>query len=230
MADQRDRIGNKIVYIGAGNVRRSQECSIHYFRFCFPAMSSTDGLQIANAGSDVEKQSFRLPTAPKVAGWKIPVALGLAASTFSLIFNACLLLLYGTSLASSAQNPRSMNGFSSQQNDCDADQCGPANASHRSPYSSRIGEIYIGSCDTAQSLDTWLHLGINVLAALLLGASNIAMQCLSAPKRADIDRLHALGQAVDIGIANFRNWRVMNKRRRVLWIVLGLSSLPLHFL
>lgn len=54
------------------------------------------------------------------------------------------------------------------------------------------------------------------------------MQCLSAPTRKEIDRAHARGVWLDIGIPSVRNLRYISKRRVLIWALLGLSSLPLH--
>ena len=54
-----------------------------------------------------------------------------------------------------------------------------------------IGTIYQGSCTKSKSLTLWIHLVINILGTLLLGASNYAMQCLSSPTREDVDKAHA---------------------------------------
>jgi hypothetical protein len=41
--------------------------------------------------------------------------------------------------------------------------------------------IYQGKCDKVKNLDIGVHLVINFLCTLLLGACNYAMQCISAP-------------------------------------------------
>ena len=74
------------------------------------------------------------------------------------------------------------------------------------------------------------HLGINVVSSLLLGASNVAMQCLVAPSRNDVDAAHRIGLSLDIGVNGFKNWQSMSSLRRYLWIVLIASTLPLHLL
>lgn len=81
-----------------------------------------------------------------------------------------------------------------------------------------------------KKLDLWLHLVINLLSTLLLGASNYTMQCLSAPTRNDINKAHQQRVSVDIGIPSVRNLRRISWRRVVLWWLLGLSSIPLHFM
>lgn len=87
-----------------------------------------------------------------------------------------------------------------------------------------------GNCDTVQKVDIALHLVINVLSTCLLSASNYAMQCLSAPNRREVDLSHAKRRWLDIGVLSLRNLRRINTDRVWLWILLGSSSLPLHFL
>lgn len=96
--------------------------------------------------------------------------------------------------------------------------------------SNGIGELYQGSCDKVQSYSSWLHLGINILSTLLLRASNLCMQLLSAPTRKELDQAHRAGQWMDIGVPSLRNLRRISKRRVATWAVLGISSLLFHFL
>ena len=90
--------------------------------------------------------------------------------------------------------------------------------------------IFKGSCDRMKTIDTWSHLGINVLSTLVLGASNAAMQLIVAPSRDDIRKAHAQSRTVDIGIHGLRNWRFMSRRRRSIWILLLVTTIPLHLL
>ena len=89
--------------------------------------------------------------------------------------------------------------------------------------------LFKGSYSQVQTIYTWSHLGINILSTLLLGSSNAAMQCLSAPTRNEIDEMHSMGDWLDIGISGF-SWKAMKLWRKILWISLALSSLPLHLL
>lgn len=91
-----------------------------------------------------------------------------------------------------------------------------------------IGTLYDGSCSKVKNLGTWLHLAINILGTALLSASNYTQQCLVAPTRGEIDKTHAKGEWMDIGIPSLRNLRRISTRRLVLWLILGLSSVPLH--
>ena len=92
------------------------------------------------------------------------------------------------------------------------------------------GTLLDGNCTQARQLNTGLHLLINAFSTVLLAASNYCMQCLSAPTRKEIDRAHAMGHALDVGIPSTKNLRFINKKRTLMWAILGLSSLPLHLL
>ncbi|KIX98119.1 uncharacterized protein Z520_06199 [Fonsecaea multimorphosa CBS 102226] len=97
-------------------------------------------------------------------------------------------------------------------------------------HGSSLVEIYNGHCGKVESLDIWIHLAINTLSTLLLGGSNYCMQCLSAPSREDVDRAHARGEYLDVGVPSVRNLRRIARRKVILWWALGLSSIPLHLM
>ena len=93
-----------------------------------------------------------------------------------------------------------------------------------------LGTLQDGSCKRTMSLTNWIHIAINVLSTLLLGASNYSMQCLSAPTRSEVDKAHSQGIWLDIGVPSVRNLRRLSTPRIVLWWLLAISSLPLHLL
>jgi hypothetical protein len=93
-----------------------------------------------------------------------------------------------------------------------------------------IQTLFAGSCSRAHTISTFLHLLINVLSTILLGASNYCMQCLSAPTRTEVDRAHRKKIWLDIGVPSTRNLKQISSKRMLLWLILGLSSLPLHLL
>jgi hypothetical protein len=96
--------------------------------------------------------------------------------------------------------------------------------------STKNGHIFQGSCKVSQRLNIGIHLIINVLSTLLLGASNFSMQCLCAPTRREIDLSHKEGLWLDVGVQSFRNIRSRSLHKRWLWLTLWLSSVPLHLL
>uniref|UniRef100_A0A8H7N3W2 DUF6536 domain-containing protein n=1 Tax=Bionectria ochroleuca TaxID=29856 RepID=A0A8H7N3W2_BIOOC len=95
-------------------------------------------------------------------------------------------------------------------------------------YTSNVAPISVGNCGYIKKLGIGIHLVINIVSTLLLGASNYCMQTISAPSRDDVDRAHAKGSWVDIGIPSLRNLRFIRKRRAFVWFCLGVTSIPLH--
>ncbi|EME79722.1 uncharacterized protein MYCFIDRAFT_115582, partial [Pseudocercospora fijiensis CIRAD86] len=103
-------------------------------------------------------------------------------------------------------------------------------AAAKFPVLDGIGVAYEGSCEVVDHWTTWLHILINGLSSLLLSASNYTMQALAAPTRAEVDRAHAKGDWVDIGVASVRNLSRIKWLRIVLWWILAVSSVPIHLL
>lgn len=54
------------------------------------------------------------------------------------------------------------------------------------------------------------------------------MQVLAAPNREDVNRAHAKGRWLHIGVPNTHNLRYIGKDRAFIYWVLFLSSTPLH--
>ena len=96
--------------------------------------------------------------------------------------------------------------------------------------SNEKGVFFEGDCVYVKRLNTGLHLAINILSTIILAGSNYTMQCLSAPTRSEIDAAHRRKPAVhlDVGILSIRNLSYISERRTFLWLLLGLSSVPLH--
>ena len=93
-----------------------------------------------------------------------------------------------------------------------------------------IGDAYEGDCGVVNMWSTGLHLLINGLSSALFSASNYTMQCLAAPTRRECDAAHARGSWLDIGVPSVRNLFHIQRSRRVAWILLAFSSIPIHFL
>jgi hypothetical protein len=92
------------------------------------------------------------------------------------------------------------------------------------------GAIQRGDCKTAKRANLWLQLLINVLSTTLLAGSNAFIQAFSSPTREEIDRAHAQGSWVRIGIINFRNFAHISWRKWSVCIILAASSIPFHLL
>ncbi|RAK99587.1 uncharacterized protein BO80DRAFT_384743 [Aspergillus ibericus CBS 121593] len=90
--------------------------------------------------------------------------------------------------------------------------------------------IYEGSCSRAKAWTTGLHLLINVLGTIILGASSYCMQCLTAPSRTEVDRAHEERVWLHIGVASPRNLAWAGRFRVTLWLLLAASSLPIHLI
>lgn len=94
-----------------------------------------------------------------------------------------------------------------------------------------IGTVSNGSCKTVARFSAIIHVAINVLGTLLLGASNYTMQCLSSPTRQDIDNAHLREDWLDIGVVGIRNVLGRIPRiRSVFWTLLATTSIPIHLL
>ena len=90
--------------------------------------------------------------------------------------------------------------------------------------------LYDGSCDKVRQLNVVVHLVINLLSTVLLSASDYCMQCCSAPTREEIDKCHLQQAWLDVGVQSVRNLAKIDRKRAILWGLLGISSLPLHLL
>lgn len=93
-----------------------------------------------------------------------------------------------------------------------------------------VSTAFMGDCTVAARTTTALHLLINLLSSLLLGASNYCMQRLVAPTRKEIDIAHLKKKWLDVGVPSVRNLVSISTRRLAIWLLLGLTSMPLHFL
>ncbi|KAF2496744.1 hypothetical protein BU16DRAFT_537894 [Lophium mytilinum] len=101
-------------------------------------------------------------------------------------------------------------------------------ATRHDGFQDSLADIYQGEATATSRFSTGVHVLINVLSTLLLSASNYTMQVLSSPTRLDLDAAHGQKQWLDIGILSIRNVRKIDRRRRILWAILAISSVPLH--
>ncbi|KAI0186434.1 hypothetical protein EV127DRAFT_371216 [Xylaria flabelliformis] len=100
--------------------------------------------------------------------------------------------------------------------------------------------FYAGSCSgrNVTTINIALHLLINVVSTLVvtnsaqirLASSNFFMQILNSPSREEIDRAHAAGSWLDVGVSSIRNTFRLSKFKSSCWTVLFLSSVPIHLL
>ncbi|KAI0856680.1 hypothetical protein F4860DRAFT_492388 [Xylaria cubensis] len=92
--------------------------------------------------------------------------------------------------------------------------------------------IYSGDCDegNVSRLNTGLHFLINVVSSLILASSNFFMQILNAPSRKEADTAHAEGSWLLIGVPSVGNVFRVSRFKSCCWMVLLLSSIPVHLL
>jgi hypothetical protein len=93
-----------------------------------------------------------------------------------------------------------------------------------------IGTIFLRECATVRRANTALHVMLNVLSTLLLGAGHYCMQVSLAPTSSQVREAHAHGKSYDIGIQSLRNLRRISNGKKTIWVGLGLCSVLLHFL
>lgn len=93
-----------------------------------------------------------------------------------------------------------------------------------------LGRMYKGNCTTSQRLSLGLHVAINILSTLIFSSSNLCMQLLVSPTREEVDKAHRKWRWLDIAVPSIRNLGSVAFERRIVWLILGLSSVPLHFL
>ncbi|KAL3455602.1 hypothetical protein BJX64DRAFT_297452 [Aspergillus heterothallicus] len=102
---------------------------------------------------------------------------------------------------------------------------------HNSAQTFSFASMYKGKCSTAKNWSTGMHLVINILSTLMLGASNYCMQCLAAPSRGQVDDAHAKRIWVRIGVPNI--WNLLRRqrgRRQALGWILLVTSAPIHLI
>ncbi|CAG8075633.1 unnamed protein product [Penicillium nalgiovense] len=98
------------------------------------------------------------------------------------------------------------------------------------PNEDGLGVILGHDCGKTRSIDSRFHYAINVIATVLVSASNYNMQCLTAPTRKEVDTAHRRRRWLDIGIHSVRNLSHIPRPKAMFWLVLAVSSLPLHLL
>ncbi|KAE9399343.1 hypothetical protein BT96DRAFT_1019516 [Gymnopus androsaceus JB14] len=93
---------------------------------------------------------------------------------------------------------------------------------------SSSGLVFQGDCNKVDRLAIGIHLVINLLSTLLLGASNYVLQSLSAPTRTEVDKAHERESWLDIGLQSIGNLKYTSRWKRLVWILLSAASIPLH--
>lgn len=97
-------------------------------------------------------------------------------------------------------------------------------------FQNEVSVIWTGKCSTAGTYNTILRAGTTAIATLLIGGSNYCMQCLTAPTRKDLQTAHNKGIWLDVGVQSIRNLKVIKGHKAVLWLLVVISSVPIHLL
>jgi len=103
-------------------------------------------------------------------------------------------------------------------------------ASIKGGYKSGFSEPLMYGPTTLSWLSIAIHALVNALGTVLLAASNYTMQAIASPTRRDLDEAHKAGRWFDVGVLNTRNLKWVPRRRLMICLLLGLSSVPLHLL
>ncbi|KAL9116930.1 MAG: hypothetical protein Q9187_006539 [Circinaria calcarea] len=91
------------------------------------------------------------------------------------------------------------------------------------PNSLGVGTFTYGSCKNASYNNSVLHIALNIVSSLFLGAGNYCMQILAAPSREEIEQAHAKKTSLEIGVLSVKNmWHMSEKG----WNSVIFTSLP----
>ena len=93
-----------------------------------------------------------------------------------------------------------------------------------------VGTLSFGNCSTIKTINGAVHLALNIVSSLFLGAGNYCMQTLVAPSREDMDRAHSKGVSLDIGVPSVKNLWYINWGRVITWALIGMLASFLHLL
>lgn len=90
--------------------------------------------------------------------------------------------------------------------------------------------LYQGNYETSSMVILWCHVAINLISNASLSASNYCMQILTSPTRSDVDEANSNGKSLCIGLQSMGNLSSISPKRSCMWLLLALSSIPLHLL
>ncbi|KAI0123305.1 hypothetical protein BJ170DRAFT_736541 [Xylariales sp. AK1849] len=99
---------------------------------------------------------------------------------------------------------------------------------HYHPDPRGIGTLSFGNCKEMDTINTVLHVGLNIMSSLFLGAGNYCMQIIGAPSRQEIDTAHANGVSLDIGVPSVKNIWHIQRQRKLFWVLFGICATTLH--
>ncbi|KAL9092893.1 MAG: hypothetical protein Q9165_004311 [Trypethelium subeluteriae] len=202
---ERFAIYDEIELLGSSKDKpdRTQASNVESSSLLSPFRSPVKGPELAEDDDGSEVQGSRSRRIKHRTGWRFGVICGCASATVVFLINL-IVTIYAAASHSHAPG--------------------------RSYDNSGRLTLFFGSCSKAQHINIIVHFIINALSTVLLSASNYCMQCLSAPTRTEVNRVHAKKAWADIGVPSIRNLRLIERRKVILWGLLSLSSLPLHLL
>ncbi|KAL9619368.1 MAG: hypothetical protein Q9160_006048 [Pyrenula sp. 1 TL-2023] len=93
-----------------------------------------------------------------------------------------------------------------------------------------IGLLHVGKCKTVERINNLLAILLNIIATVLVSASNYVMQCPCSPSRNDIDQAHATRSYLNVGNHSFHNLFQKVSWKLFLWLSLVLTTVPIHLL
>lgn len=90
-----------------------------------------------------------------------------------------------------------------------------------------LGEttVYSGSCATASSVNTGIHVLINVFSVILVAGANYTYHVLSSPTRLEVAAAHHQKQWLDIGVPSLRNLKHTSTFRSILAVSFLLTAI-----
>ena len=105
-----------------------------------------------------------------------------------------------------------------------------ANGKEPNAHNGNVVQLYSqhGTCEKVKTISRGAHIAINIVSSMLLTASLLCIQVLLAPTREEVDKAHASGRWLHIGIGGLRNTSGIAWKRTLVALVCFLSSVPLH--
>ncbi|KAI6352151.1 hypothetical protein MCOR25_009535 [Pyricularia grisea] len=88
--------------------------------------------------------------------------------------------------------------------------------------------IYRGRCKHTSRLSIIFHLLLNIISTGILASSDFFMQVVTSPSRPEINAAHEYLRSVDIGFQSLRNVQWLSGTKKICWLLLLLSSVPIH--
>jgi hypothetical protein len=92
--------------------------------------------------------------------------------------------------------------------------------------------FFAGTCDggSATQINVGLHLMLNVVSTAIFASSHFFMQVLNSPSRREVDAAHAAKSRMSIGVPSIRNIFRVSRFETCCWVVISVSSIPIHLL